>query len=103
MAGFLDYEDVKRVYADEVSKTGSLDSAFSAAIQHAYEVGLGHGLHRVPTDGQGVECPDYLLFLARKFYANKLSADSNGRGRVESAFYATVKRAFSWGVEGAPF
>lgn len=40
---------------------------------------------------------DYLL--AKRFYADKLRDDSDGLGRVESAFYHTIEMAYLKGVE----
>lgn len=95
MAGFLDYEDVKRVYSAEVKRTGSLDQAFSDAVLHAYTAGLSLYPTAWTPDGM---CRNRLVDMAKHFYADKMSTDTAGRGRIESAFYATVKQVFAWGI-----
>lgn len=37
--------------------------------------------------------------LVKKFHANKLREDAEGDGRVESAFYHTMKMVYLKGVE----
>lgn len=46
---------------------------------------------------KGLKILDYLA--VKKFYAVKLAEDAAGTGRIESAFYHTMKMVYYAGVE----